>query len=217
MNRRARRSATAAKRAKRCHAKRCHAKRCQGLAWLGTCWRLGLAWLAWLTGTCVAEGVLGGSRSAPEPLLENERRLPTCPTSRGRGKPCQLTPGTIRSPSRTTANAAKSALLCFPTDLLTRGMRHELASSVQRIRTGEIHGGDAFSRMDVGNPLVSGQSCADEQGAVVVPEVLGFVRPRTDKQAEVETRRRPILVEIERRKTVGWVPSAPVPRGVAGI
>ena len=49
------------------------------------------------------------------------------------------------------------------------------------------------------------------------PEILRLVRPRADKQTEVETCRHDVLVAIERRKTIGPVPAAPVAPGVTGI
>jgi hypothetical protein len=161
--------------------------------------------------------LLWGVSSAPEPLLKGERGFPTRTASSRRRKPCQLTPSTVGSASRPTSNAAETVFSRILTNLLAWGVRYELASGVQWISRRQFHGGNPFSRMHVGDPLVSGQSGTDEDRTIVVSEILRLVRPRTDKQTQVDACRDPILVEVEGRKTVGRVPAAPGAAGVAGI
>ncbi len=102
-------------------------------------------------------------------------------------------------------------------DRMTRGTGHELAFGVQRIRSGQLRGGDPFSRVYVRNQLISGQGRTDEKGTTIVAEVFRLVRPRTDEQAEIETRRHHVFVKIQRGKTVWRIPAAAVALRVVGI
>jgi hypothetical protein len=62
--------------------------------------------------------------------------------------------------------------------------------------------------MHVGDSLVSGQVSTYEKGTGIVSEIFRLIRPAVDEQAQVETSRHAVFVEIERGKAGGRVPAA---------
>ena len=147
-------------------------------------------------------------RSAPKPSFERQSRFSVCSTPCGRGEPCKLAAGAIERPRRAATHTAKPSRFCFLADPLTLWVGHERPAGVQGIGSRQPHFGNAYSRVNVRNPLVSGQGRADEKRTGVIAKVLRLVRPRGDEQAKIVARRYDVFIQVQRGKTVRRVPSA---------
>ena len=114
---------------------------------------------------------------------------------------------------------ANPACLALSRSLTTR-MRHWRAISIKRISVGQTSGAQASHGISLTDELSVGQGAPDQNGSCFIAKILWFVRPMRDEDAQIQSRRQNVFVEIEHWKTVRRIPppaSTARESGVEGV
>ena len=142
----------------------------------------------------------------PEPLSELQHAQPPSHIARRRGKPGQFTSRAIAGLGRESPNAAQTRFFGPLPDALTTTMRHCRAISIKRISFGQASGAQASHGICLTHDLSVGQGAPDQNGSCFIAKILWFVRPMRDEDAQIQSRRQSVFVEIEHWKTVRRIP-----------
>ena len=156
-------------------------------------------------------------RLFPEPRRVRQRIPAPGTAAHGRWKPGKLAAGSVRSLCRAGANAAQPLCLCPCADRLAAPVRHRRAVVFERVCVGQTRCADAGRRMNVAYDLTARKGAGDQPRPRIVAKIFRLIGPGGDERPEICSRRRQILVEVERRKAVRRVPSSAVSLGETGI
>ena len=156
-------------------------------------------------------------RLFPEPRRERQRLSAPGTAAHGCRKPGQLAAGAVRRLRRAGANTAQSICSGLCADGLAASVRHRRAVAFEWVGVGQPRGANTGFRMDVTYDLTSRQEAPDQHRACIVPKILRLIGPRGDEGTEIRSRRRQILVEVERRKAVRRIPAPAVTLRETGI
>ena len=155
-----------------------------------------------------------------EPLSKLQHAQPPRHIARRRGKPGQFTSRAIAGLGAESPNAAQTRFLGPLPDALTTRMRHWRAISIKRISFGQAGGAQASHGMSLTHDLSAGQGAPDQNGSCFIAKILWFVRPMRNEDAQIQSRRQNVFVEIEHWKTVRRIPlpaSTARETGVEGV
>ena len=155
-----------------------------------------------------------------EPLSKLRHAQPPSHIARRSGKPGQFTSRAIAGLGTESPNAAQTRFFGPLPDALTTSMRHWRAISIKRISVGQASGAKASHGMSLTHDLSVGQGASDQNGSCFIAKILWFVRPIRDEDAQIQSRRQNVFVEIEHWKTVRRIPppaSTASETGVEGV